>query len=159
MDMFEFLSNSKSYRITVISLATLFLILLLVALVPSWRQKVQNLVGNSDRVILAKSHARLNHEGPFLNVIKVKTPEGLFIEVYKENPEAGIEMMGKLPLEGTQDGFFNFQNQATNLVLTDIDEDGNIDIVAPTFDDRQQARMNVFKYNSDTQMFIRMEKE
>jgi hypothetical protein len=33
-----------------------------------------------------------------------------------------------------------------------------MDIVAPTFDELQQARMNIFRYDTDAQTYVRMEK-
>lgn len=159
MDMFENSKNSKSYKILMSFLGLLFLVSMIVALVPSWREKFQDFFWPQDRLILAKTQGQLSSEGPLILVFKVKTKEGLFIEIFKYQPEdkANLVLMAKFPLEGKQDGFFNFQNQATNLAMTDVDGDGASDVVAPTFDENHQARMNVFRYDSATQSFQKME--
>jgi hypothetical protein len=157
MDMFDFSENSKSYKMTVAGLSVVVGITLLIALVPSWRAGFQNLMWAQDRVILAKTQGHLNPRGPNLTVFKIRTKEGLFIEIYKGN-DTETEKIGQHPLEGSQDGYFNIHSQASNLVLTDVDEDGYMDIVAPTFDELQQARMNIFRYDTDAQTYVRMEK-
>lgn len=157
MDMFDFSENSKSYKITITALGALTLIALAIAMIPSLKEKAQALINNPERIILSKSSAPLNPGGPFLTVFKIKTIDGLFIEIYEESSDSP-RLLARLSLDGTRDGFFNFQNQATNLAMTDVNEDGYIDIVAPTFDDQQQARMNVFRYDLDILSFVRMEK-
>ncbi len=157
MGMFDFSGNSKSYKITAASLGFFAILVLMIALIPNWREALQSFFWGEDRIILAKSNGHLNTAGPYLSVFKIKTRDGLFVEVYKDNGSVS-EKLAELPLEGTQDGFFNFQNQATNLVLTDVDQDGFVDIVAPTFDEFQQARLNVYRYDKDAAAYVRMEK-
>ncbi len=160
MGMVENSANSKPYRIMQISFMALLLITLVIALVPSWREQAQNILWPRERLILAKSQAQINPNGIFVTVVKIKTKMGLFIEIYKsKNVNESMEFWIQFPLEGTQDSFFNFHSQASNLVLTDVDSDGFLDIMAPTYDEQQQARMNIFRFDETLGTFIRMERE
>lgn len=160
MGMVENSANGKPYRIMQMSFILLLLITLGIALVPSYREQAQNILWTRERLILAKSQAQINPNGIFVTVIKIKTKLGLFIEVYKnKNINESMEFWMQLPLEGTQDSFFNFHSQASNLVLTDVDNDGFLDIMVPTYDEQQQARMNVFRFDSTLDTFIRLERE
>ena len=101
----------------------------------------------------------MNPKGIFITVIKVKTKQGLKIEIYKsQNINDSMDFWLEFPLEGSQDSFFNYHNQASNLILTDVDEDGFLDIMAPTYDEQQQARMNIFRYDDTLKTFVRMER-
>ncbi len=159
MGMVENSANGKPYKIMQIAFVVLLLSTLIVALVPTWRERVQNLLWARERLILAKSQAQVNPQGIFITVVKIKNKQGLFIEIYKsQGINQSMEFWMQFPLEGTQDSFFNYHNQASNLVLTDVDEDGFIDIMAPTYDEQQQARMNIFRYEDTLGTFVRMER-
>ncbi len=160
MGMVENSENGKPYKIMQICLLVLLLLTLVVALVPKWREQAQGLLWPKERLILAKTQAQAYPNGFFITVIKVKTKQGLVIEIYKsQDINQSMEFWMQLSLEGSQDSFFNYHNQASNLVLTDVDSDGFLDIMAPTYDDQQQARMNVFRYDETLMTFIRMERE
>ncbi len=160
MGMIENSVNSKPYRIMQISFLALLLLTFVVALAPKWREQAQDLLWPRERLVLAKSQAQINPNGIFVTVIKIKTKQGLSIEIYKSKDVAqSMEFWMQFPLEGTQDSFFNFHSQASNLVLTDVDNDGFLDIMAPTYDEQQQARMNIFRYDETLGTFVRMERE
>lgn len=160
MGMIENSVNGKPYRIMQISFLALLLLTFVVALAPKWREQAQDLLWPRERLILAKSQAQINPNGIFVTVIKIKTKQGLSIEIYKsKDVSQSMEFWMQFPLEGTQDSFFNFHSQASNLVLTDVDNDGFLDIMAPTYDEQQQARMNIFRYDETLGTFVRMERE
>ncbi|MEN0058421.1 MAG: hypothetical protein AAGB31_06270 [Bdellovibrio sp.] len=128
--------------------------LVTVAVVPSLRGWVKDLVVNSERTILAKAHGAISPEGPLITVLKIKNKDALSLEVYSESPE-GLVLMAKLPLFETRDGYFLLQGNATNLAIADVDKDGSMEIVAPTYDEQMVPRLNVFRYNSQTHSFDR----
>ena len=159
MGMVENSANGKPYKIMQISLLVILLATLLVALIPTWRERAQNLLRGRERLILAKSQAQVSPQGIFITVIKIKTKDGLVVEIYKsQDINQSMEFWLQFSLEGNQDSFFNYHNQASNLVLTDVDEDGFLDIMAPTYDEQQQARMNIFRYDEALATFVRMER-
>lgn len=122
--------------------------LTLAALIPSARQKIRAWVISDNRQILAKTSGYATAAGPFVSVFKIREKGVLMVEVYTTPEQDGSpKLMQKFVLNETRDGYFNFMGNATNLALSDTDQDGALDILAPTFDDQMTARLNVFRFN------------
>lgn len=129
----------------------------LVAMNPKWRLTMKQAVLGETRTILAKVESPLQPGGPSLKVFKIKTGEDLSLEIYK-SIDGGQEfaLIQRISLPEHMDGFFTFQGNATNLALADIDRDGFVEILAPTFDDQGVARLSAFKYDPSAQGFQKM---
>lgn len=140
--------------ITIIVLTVLVLVMTVVALNPAWKARIKSLVISDERQILAKTSAYLSTEGPFVSVFKVREGSKIFLEVFSSaDGQAQPKLLQKIPLSPGQDGYFNFQGNATNLAISDADNDGVMDILAPTFDDQMTPRLNVYRYNPAMQVF------
>lgn len=140
--------------IAIFTLATLVLGLSLLALNPSWKSKVRGVLVSEERKILAKTSAYLSSDGPFVSVFKVQEGSQIYLEVFSsENGQETPRLLQKIALSPGQDGYFNFQGNATNLAISDADNDGVMDILAPTFDDQMTPRLNVYRYNPAMQVF------
>ncbi|MFP5518323.1 MAG: hypothetical protein ACLGGX_00340 [Bdellovibrionia bacterium] len=139
-------------------LALLALSATTVAVVPSLRSQAKLWLQSDNRTLVAKAQGMLTFEGPGITVLKVKQADGLFIEIYKnQNSDESIqELMAKFKLPEDKDAHFTFQGNATNLALGDLDADGILEIMAPTFDDEMVARLHIYKYNAESQTFDRM---
>ena len=85
----------------------------------------------------------------------IKNKNSLSIEVYDQDAEE-MTLIAKIPLNETRDAYFSAKGNATNLALTDVDSDGALEIVAPTYDDQMIPRLNIFKYNPETKSFDRV---
>lgn len=97
------------------------------------------------RVILAVASADIDGTGKGNQVLKVKTDQGLFIEVYgSAGKQQELLAMTKLP--DKKDGYFTFAGKVTNLAIDDINGDGNPEILATSFDQDLVARLNVYRY-------------
>lgn len=148
---------SQRERIIIVVLSLLMMGLTTVAVVPSLRNEVKALFSREGRQVLAKVSAQISAGGIYLTVFKISTPEGLSLEVFTNDEESkNLVLLARIPLEEKRDAFFSFQGNATNLALTDVDADGVLEILAPTYDDQMIARLNVYKYNPDTKSFDRM---
>nr|WP_295901638.1 hypothetical protein [uncultured Bdellovibrio sp.] len=130
--------------------------LVTVAVVPSLRTKIKEAVLIEDREIIAKANGNLSASGPRVTVLKIKNKSGLSLEVYSQEENGSLILMTKLPLFETRDGYFLLQGNATNLAITDVDKDGVLEIVAPTYDEQMVPRLNIFKFNPATKTFDRM---
>lgn len=128
-----------------------------VASVPKARQAVRDLVLGDKRRILARADGQLDPQGAQVAVIKVLTNETLSLEVYEKKPP-GEEMVfqKRLVLPEKRDGYFHFRGNATNLVLADVDDDGGLEIIAPTFDENLIPRLNVYKFEAASQSFFKL---
>ncbi|MGZ3770643.1 MAG: hypothetical protein ACXVCP_13615 [Bdellovibrio sp.] len=136
-------------------LALVAMTLITMAVVPSFRTNFKGLIANKDRKVLAKAYGLINREGPEATVLKILSNGSLSLEIYENNPDAP-NLLTKIPLEESRDGFFLLQGNATNLAITDIDNDGQIEVVAPTYDSQMIPRLNIFRYNKATKSFDRV---
>lgn len=113
-----------------------------VLLTPNLREKVQDSFNKKQRVILAVAAAKLDESGDDYQILKVKTKDGLFIEVYG----AGNAFLSSAKLPDSKDGYFTFNGQVTNLAIDDINNDQFKEILATSFDDNMVARLNVYRF-------------
>ncbi len=151
-------SFSTKERWLVIALVVIAMLITTVAVVPSLRNRVKDLFQNQNRHILAKVSGQLSQGGIQLTVLKISTSDGLSLEIYSSDQVSESPMLiAKLQLSERRDAYFSFQGNATNLALTDVDNDGNLEIIAPTYDDQMVARLNIFKYNDSIKSFERMQ--
>lgn len=102
------------------------------------------------RKVLATVSGDLLNSNKDFKVIKIRSHEGLFIEIYEEFKNNTRPLFARIKLIDTRDGYFHFQGQATNLALDDIDGDRILEVIAPSFDDNFKAHLNIFKYNEIT---------
>lgn len=128
--------------------------LILIVAIPSWRMSVRDRLIPDSRTLVAKIDGSLSKEGPAVIVLKIKTRDQYFLEIYKSNQN--LEMMQRIALEEPLDGRFYFQGRYTNLALTDLDHDGNFEIVAPMYDKNSVPRLLIYKYNPSLQSFEKL---
>jgi hypothetical protein len=81
--------------------------------------------------------------GRSLAVIKVRQNGILAIEVY-DRSSGHHRLIGRTELSDQTDAFFRLQGRAANLIVSDINQDGELDIAAPTYDKNLVAHLNVF---------------
>ncbi|KYG69085.1 hypothetical protein AZI87_07645 [Bdellovibrio bacteriovorus] len=137
-------------------LALVAMALVTVAVVPSLRNKVKDAFLSSERNVVAKVSGSLSSEGPRVTVLKIQSKNSLSVEVFSQNEGGEMVLLAKLPLFENRDGYFLFKGNATNLALTDVDKDGSLEIVAPTYDDQMVPRLNIFRFNPVTKSFDRV---
>ncbi|MNL29108.1 hypothetical protein D3C87_1507820 [compost metagenome] len=147
--------TSKKEYILLSLLAAIAMAVTTVAVVPSLKNKARDFFVKGDRSILAKVEGSLTADGPRVTVLKIKTQGELSVEVYEQKDE-GLHLMSRLTLDENRDGYFSLQGNATNLALTDVDGDGVMEVVAPTYDDQMVPRLNIFKYNAEAKSFDRV---
>jgi hypothetical protein len=91
-------------------------------------------------------------------MFKILEDQTLSLEIYsKPNSDGTPNMIQKISLAESRDAYFSFMGNATNLALSDTDQNGTLDILAPTYDDQMTARLHLFEFNTTTQKFDRKE--
>lgn len=131
--------------------------LAILSVFPQSRDLIRNLVISNSRLVLAKADGDLTGEGQMVSVIKVQTADTLALEVFETGGEGQkLKFMRRIVLPEKKDAYFNFHQNTSNLVIADIDSDGTLEIIAPTFDDNLVPRLNVYKFNPLSRDFIRM---
>ena len=137
-------------------LAVLAMILLTVAIIPNFRNSVKEIFSSSERSILAKVSGNITAEGPRVTVLKIRSKDTLTLEVYSDDPGQENTLIAKIPLFETKDAYFVVNGNATNLALSDVDNDELMEIVAPTYNEQMVPRLNIFKYNRASKSFDRV---
>lgn len=140
-------------------LAALFLMALafiFIAAIPQLRNSVKEAFSSSHRQVLAKITGTLSADGPKLTILKIKSGDSINLEIFKHGEDDSLEPFAKIPLFNAKDAYLEVQGNATNLSLTDIDKNGVMEIVAPTYDDQMVPRLNIFEYNPNSNSFDRM---
>jgi len=153
--------SSRQYYISVLLLATTATLLTVVAAVPGFRQYFRDYFLADKRTVLARVDGLLQSAtggaGDSVSVIKVQTIDTLSLEIYSKTEGSGqLVFQKRIILPERRDGYFTFRGNATNLVLSDVDGDGFNEIIAPSFDDNLVPRLNVYKYQPQSQSFVRL---
>jgi len=151
---------SKTQKFIFIASQTLlvatFVLALIAAVHPETRIGLRQTLLNDQRVLVSSAQADLTGAGFPITVAKFKSQHSVFLEIYRSETDGRMTLLEKIELPDARDGYFNFNGQATNLALADIDEDGQFEILAPSFDRDLVGRLNIFKFNAGLNGFERV---
>lgn len=87
-------------------------------------------------------------------IFKIRTDEGIDVEIYEKDPTTYFQKLKqKFSFPDDKDAFLMVDGNSISLALSDVDQNGMMDIVVPTVDQYGLSRLNVFKYNSDLKQF------
>lgn len=122
-------------------------------LTPSVRENVQARLAGVGREVLATAEGDLLNESATSKVVKFRDKEGIWVEVMRLQEDGKTSLVDRVLLPDKHDGLFNFQGHVTRLAIADIDQDGTMELLAPTFDQQLVPHLNVFRYNKDLKKF------
>lgn len=125
----------------------LFLISILASFIllnPSIKSKTLALFVGTQREVL--SQLIMEEAGQSYKILKVKTVEGLLIEIYKVADDQFI-LLDSQTLTDKKDAHYKFGSKKHNLFLKDINNDGQSEIILPSLDKNMKARLNVFHFD------------
>lgn len=126
--------------------------MLVVALNNDLRSNIRTALIPDYRVILAVAQADLTGSGSSQQVLKVKTHDGIYIEVYGTKKDGLLgthqELLASTKLPDKKDGYFTFNGEVTNLAIDILDKDKQPKILATTFDNDLVAHLNVYRFIS-----------
>lgn len=127
--------------------------LLAAVLTPSLRASIQSHFTRTGREVLATAEGDLLGDGTSVKVVKYRNDEGLFVEIVKLDSAGKSVVIDQLQLPDKHDGLFNFQGHVTRLAIADVNSDGQLELLAPSFDNQLVPHLNVFRYNPAIQRF------
>jgi hypothetical protein len=142
------IENSKTYLIAAMA------VIAIVFAVLSSSQSVRNYfsASSTERLILAKlftSYDDINYV-----VFKMRTDDGIDIEIYEKDPITYFQKLKqKFSFPDDKDAFLMVDGNSISLALSDVDQNGIMDIVMPTVDQYGLSRLNIFKYDSELKQF------
>lgn len=145
--------NTLYLKLSTVLLGALAIAAIVTLCIPSTRTVLRSYILNPARKVLSIANGNLLHNGSFVKVVKYKTPEGILIEVLSSDDSGSRSLIDRISIYGEHDGFFDFYGEASQLAIMDVDEDGKMELVAPTFDNNLVAHLNIYKYNDITKKF------
>ncbi len=120
---------------------------------PDVRASVRSTLRADYRTVISTAKGDLGGNGSIYTVAKIKTRDNIYLEIFENIADQAPHLVERIELSDARDAYFNFDGQATNLAIDDVDGDGRPEILAPTFDRNLVGRLNVFQYNDSTQDF------
>jgi hypothetical protein len=123
------------------------------ALTPAFREWVQTYIQDTSREVLATAEGDLLNDGSLVKAVKYKSGDQVFIEILRSTPDHSFSLVDRIDLPDKHDGLFNFHGHITRLAITDIDGDGKMELLAPTFDSQLVPHLNIFRFNPTLKRF------
>lgn len=118
------------------------------------QKKISPLLESQNRKVLAKVTYFYGVEQAQALILKVKDGDGIRIEIFEIDKNSGFQTFKqKFDLYQDSDAYVTIDKNSTNLALSDVDKDGQMDILAPTVDRNGNLRLNTFRFNIDLKMF------
>lgn len=122
-----------------------------IAFSPKIQKKISDRFINTDREVLTVLSANLINNGKDFKILKVRENNQLKIEVFTfDDNKKKHSLVDKIILKYKQDGFYKFGTEATNLFTHDLNNDGILEIVAPTYSPKLKPHLNIVSLNPTT---------
>ena len=122
--------------------------------VPGWKDKAMAFVPARTQKILSVVHGDLMHDGSSIKVVKLKTLQGITLEFYSEVQNGARYLITRVEIPNARDGFFDHRGQAVQLAVVDLDGDGKMELLSPTFNQNLLAGLNPYHYSAKHKAFI-----
>jgi hypothetical protein len=135
-------------RLLLVFTSALAFALALAAAIPSVRESVQRHFSANGREVLATAEGDLLGDGTNVKVVKIRNVDGIYVEILKMRPNGDGILIDRILLPDKHDGMFNYQGHVTRLAIADINSDGKMELLVPTFDNQLVPHLNVFRYNA-----------
>ncbi len=139
---------------TIIVLLVLALAAAILSSLPFIQTKTRELFAKDNRLILAKVNAFYGIEQKEYLILKIKDLSGIQIEIYEVNSQSKNQQehqnfKQRFELLQDSDAYITLDKNTTNLALSDVDKDGQLDILAPSVDRNGNLRLNTYRFNSE----------
>ena len=117
------------------------------------KQKVFSYFKSDKKVVLTTLSADLNNSGSPYKIVKIKHHNGIYLDVFKFiSKEKIYQKVDSIKLKYKHDGFYKFGKEATNLFTTDLNNDGILEIIAPTHTPQLKPHLNIVNLNPKTNL-------
>jgi len=121
---------------------------------PVIQNKIQQMFPSENRRLLAKIQSFYGPEQAKYLLLKIANDSGLSIEIYQEQADSGQPLLKqKFELLHDSDAYMTLDKNATNFALSDVDKDGQMDLLAPSVDRNGDLRLNTYRFNSELKSF------
>ena len=120
------------------------------------RKRVQRVWGKPMQSRLLSSIANdIDGQGNYIKALKFKTRDGIQLEFIQVNPDGTKRVLPSKEIKHPYNGFFEYRGESVHLAIGDIDGDGVMELMAPTFDKDLTPHLNVYYYDRNHNNFYR----
>ena len=92
-------------------------------------------------------------DGSHFTVAKVKTRDNIYLEIFQTLASGAPRLVERIEIPEARDAYFNFNGQASNLAIQDLNGDGRPEILSPSFDRNLVGRLDAFEYQQGLNEF------
>ena len=142
----------KSF-LSLISILAVAITLMLV--IPDWKEAVKNFFSSDRLVLLAELESDIRNDGTLIRVSKIEINRKLYLKFFEKAGDIWRPIQ-TITLPDTYDGYASIAGDPKNLALVNLDDDGYLEVIAPTFDRDMIAYLNVYKYQPGTKTFVKV---
>ena len=162
--MFNFIKNSLSIKKalfkkwTIILLTLVFLQIVSFSLIFShFKTHIQSVWNPHQDRLLSTVVGDISGNGHYIKALKFKTPEGIRLELLKAQSREEKELVNDIVIPHPYNGFFEYRGQSVQLAMGDVNGDGVMEVMAPTFDKDLKPYLNVYYYHENHDNFHNFE--
>jgi len=129
-------------------------LMMFAAVHPDTRNMVRTVLSaNEQRTVISTAQAHLAGDARAFTIAKVKAGGLLSLEIFENFGNGQQKLVEKIQLPDTRDGFFDFNGHASNLAVSDINDDGRPEILAPSFDNNLVGHLNIYSFDPESNAF------
>ena len=99
-------------------------------------------------------------EWPFIEnditvrILKIKHKDKIYLEFLNKQSDDSYVVINSVELKGQHEGYFKYwEDEMVSLMVLDVDGDGNLDVIAPTFNEFFYPQINLVTYNQASHRF------
>ena len=140
----------RIYRLTLGFAIVAASLMAFAALNTNTRKELRAVLTPEFRKVVSVAEADLGGDGRLWKVVKVATRDSIWLEVYRTTEAGVVEVVEKLQQPQRRDGYYSFQGQAANLVIEDVDNDGQLEILSPSFNMDLVGKLDIYRYEPMT---------
>ena len=97
----------------------------------------------------------IDGQGNYIKALKFKTHKGIQLEFIQVGLDGTKKVLPTKHIPHPYNGFFEYRGDSVHLAIGDVDGDGVMEIMAPTFDKNLTPHLNVYYYDKNINTFDR----
>ena len=117
------------------------------------RYKIQSYLFPDKDELLSVIVGDVTGKGDYVKVLKFKTKNSIRVEFLEQNSRGAKKLITEKNIHHPYNGFFEYRGDSTQLAMGDVDGDGVMEVMAPSFDENLTAHLNVYYYDPDERLF------
>ena len=106
---------------------------------------------------LNRAMGQLINKTKDVRVLKIKKGDKIYLEFLSQQDNGGFTVINKIQIKGSREAYYNYWPKKTakfgSLIILDDNGDGELDLLAPTYDKFFLPKLNIATYNQNTKKF------